>query len=345
MLAFLIAVKREKVTIVIKNGMGERLLRVKFAAVFGIGILTFVLSGCQVVEDFRKGFKEGYERAAADAEEKASAEEAVEVNMMNKEEYEVAITEKTQEFIERLAKTINDMNQANMIDQQMKNEWYDEIDSMEQLTKEIVAMESKETYAEVDGVYEQSMEEFQVFLVHMRDALDKEDLSIIASGAGHLEMGELLWNRANSLLSLTYDRPVGDGTTTTADLKALDKNAGIDRDSVLLNVSEEGPELVGKWGRHEEDGSFQMGIILNDDGTYQGFANGESTPSVDGIWSYDYLREILTFEHEGGLRTITMDLQAFHEDTLQMMDLDTLSTFRYVKEGTEISDQTSEEES
>ena len=136
-------------------------------------------------------------------------------------------------------------------------------------------------------------------------------------------------------MSLTYDRPLGDGTTTTVDLKSLDKNAGIDRDSVLLHVSEGGPELVGKWGRYEEDGSFQMGIELKEDGTYQGYANGESTPSVDGVWSYDYLREILTFEHEGDLRTITMDLQAFHGDTLQIMDLDTLNTFRYVKEGTD----------
>lgn len=312
------------------------MLRVKLGAVVGIGVLTFVLTGCQVVEDFKEGFKEGYERGAA--------ETTVEVTPMEKEEYEVAVSGKTQEFVGRLAQTLNDMNGAKVIDKQMKDKWYDEIDSMELLTKEVVAMEPSESYAEVDEVYEQSMEEFQVYLGFMRDALDKEDLKIIVSGAEHLEMGELLWNRANALLSLTYDRPMGDGTITTADLKSLDKNAGIDRDSVLLNVSEGGPELVGKWGRYQEDGSFQMGIELNEDGSYKGYANGESTPGIEGVWSYDYLRETLSFEHEEGLRTMTMDLQAFHEDTLQMMDVDTLNTFRYVKEGTENPDTAASEE-
>lgn len=322
--------------------MGERWLRVKIGSVVGIGILTLVLTGCQAVEDFKEGFKEGYARGAAEAE--AEAENTVEVTEMNKEEYEVAVSEKTQEFVERLAQILNEMNQASVIDQEMMDKWYDEIDGMEMLTKEVVAMEPTDSYADVDEVYEQSMENFQIYLGLMRDALDKEDLEIIVSGVGHLEMGELLWNRANALLSLTYNRPMGDGTITTQDLKDLDKNAGIDRDSVLLNVSEDGKELIGKWGAYQEDGTFQIGIELYEDGNYEGYANGESIPSIEGIWSYDYLRQTLTFEHEEGLRTLTMDLQAFHGDTLQLMDVDTLNTFYYEKEGTENPDSATTEE-
>ncbi|MBM7618494.1 hypothetical protein JOC95_000336 [Bacillus tianshenii] len=296
-------------------------MREILGAVIGIGLLSFTMAGCQAVTDF----KEGYEQGKAEAELK--------VTPVGKEEYEVAMSEKTQEFYERLGRTLKDLKEADEIDQKMLEEVYEEIDSMELMTRELVALEPPEMYAESDRVYEEAMGEFQVYLGIMRDALDKKDLMIINSGAENVEKAELLLNRANALLSVTYDRPVGDGTITTADMKALDKNAGIDRDSVLLNVSEDGAELVGKWGTYQEDGTFQIGIELFEDGSYEGYSNGEATPFIEGVWSYDYLRHTISFEHGAEMRKMTMDLQAFYDDSLQMMDVDTLNTFSYVKEG------------
>ena len=68
-------------------------MRVKLVAVVGMGILTFALTGCQVVEDFTEGFKLGYARGAAEAEAEAEVENTLEVTEMNKEEYEVAVSE------------------------------------------------------------------------------------------------------------------------------------------------------------------------------------------------------------------------------------------------------------
>lgn len=311
-------------------------MRVKIGRVVGIGILTFTLTGCQAVADFKEGFENGYKQGVAEAN--------VEVNPVSKEEYEVEVLDKTKSFYEKLGQTLNDLQEAKTIDQEMLDALYEEIDSMELLTRELVALEPPEVYADADEVYEEAMVEFQVYLGIMREALSKEDLTHINTGAENVEKGELLLSRANALLSLTYAYPVGDGTITTQDLKDLDKNAGIDRDSVLLNVSEDGNELVGKWGTYQEDGTFQMGIQLYEDGNYEGYANGEFTPSIEGIWSYDYLRQTLSFEHGEGLRIMTMDLQAFHDDTLQLMDVDTLNTFYYVKEGTENPDSASTEE-
>ncbi|WP_404352138.1 DUF3994 domain-containing protein [Sutcliffiella horikoshii] len=308
----------------------------KIGRVVGIGILTFTLTGCQAVADFKEGFENGYKQGVAEAN--------VEVNPVSKEEYEVEVLDKTKAFYEKLGQTLKDLQEAKTIDQEMLDALYEEIDSMELMTRELVALEPPEVYDDADQVYEEAMMEFQVYLGIMREALSKEDLTHINTGAENVEKGELLLSRANALLSLTYAYPVGDGTITTQDLKDLDKNAGINRDSVLLNVSEDGNELVGKWGTYQEDGTFQMGIQLYEDGNYEGYANGESTPSIEGIWSYDYLRQTLSFEHGEGLRTMTMDIQAFHDDTLQLLDVDTLNTFYYVKEGTANPDSASTEE-
>ncbi|MFJ5760563.1 DUF3994 domain-containing protein [Neobacillus sp. NPDC093182] len=132
--------------------------------------------------------------------------------------------------------------------------------------------------------------------------------------------------------------PQGDGTITTEDLKNLDKSAGIDRDAVRKNISEDGKELVGKWGFKDSMPS----IVMYRDGKYEGYGN-DSYPSKDnafiGKWEWDDKCKVTVFTNEklfkDGKETkmnrpaMTMEVLNFRDGQLFLRDIETLGEFRY----------------
>ena len=163
----------------------------------------------------------------------------------------------------------------------------------------------------------------------------------------HIENGDGYWNHAYQLLSAYIALPAGtDGSIDTDDMKELDKAAGMDRDSVLLNVSQDGKELVGKWGFTNEDGTPNINIVLHEDGKYEGYGNGkykDPNNAILGTWEYDYLKNMIVFHNEsitqddvkiedGKFRPVrTMELQKFKDGEILLMDIESLSSFLYQK--------------
>lgn len=71
-------------------------------------------------------------------------------------------------------------------------------------------------------------------------------------------------------------------------MEGMNKLAGIDKKSVLENVSKDGKELIGSWGVKKEDGTIDIRLVLNKDGTYKRYKNYPDESSVlTGTWSYN----------------------------------------------------------
>lgn len=134
------------------------------------------------------------------------------------------------------------------------------------------------------------------------------------------------------------------GGLTVEQLEELDALAGIDRKSVVNNISASGKELVGHWGRMDENDNVIVEMSLFEDGTHIGYPRGEY-PSLDnsfnGRWHYDSTWRYLTFyvdqnfkdgqETEAGLDSFVMEVQAFNNNAIQMTNVKTWSTFNFYK--------------
>jgi hypothetical protein len=120
---------------------------------------------------------------------------------------------------------------------------------------------------------------------------------------------------------------------------------------VIKNLAKDGHQLEGKWGFYNDHGSFNVSIVLHSDGSYVGYANGSyPETNMKRTWKYNYLKHSLVFHHsKSQYRDLNMDLQAFEKGKVQLMDVDSTTTFQYVKEGspkpTKDSDKASSTES
>jgi len=314
-------------------------LKKKVLTTLAFATLAMTLAGCQPADSFRKGFEEGLG--------KTQEKQIVKSEPLSEKEYPKAIYEKSQAFYKtELTETLVKLSATQTVDEDMMKWLYDKVDKMDALSAEVIAIEPPESYKDVDKVYEESMKEFRIWLQGFRNALDKRDFSLAKEFYENSTKGEKLLNRANGLLSMTYDLPAGtDGTITTRDLKELDSLAGIDRDSVLVNITEEGEEFIGKWGFVDKDGKENISIVLHKDGSYEGYGNGEYPNKeqnyMEGTWSYDFLGHTLhitndTVYMDGHLKSLEnpvwkFDVQAFADGKMMLMNLNSLQTFQYQK--------------
>ncbi len=312
-----------------------------FTAVTLAALTTMSLAGCQPIDDFKEGLKEGIHRANSNTNTKLKPKH------VTKEVYEKTVSAKSDEFYNELVKVLQKLQTTKAIDPKLTNWFYDESDKMNKLSNEVIALEPPKEYQKVDQAYEDSMKEFQIFTKSFREGLDKRDVDLLYKHSKSVKKGAQLLNRADNLLSQTYDQPIGDGTITTETLKALDSAAGIDRDSVVNNITEGGKEFIGKWGFKNDDGSFNVSLVLNADGSYEGYGNGtypDKNNAFIGTWKYDFLAHTLKITNEykyvngvkqaANRKTLTMDIQYFKDGEVHMLDTESFSEFKYQKEGT-----------
>ncbi|MBT2680709.1 DUF3994 domain-containing protein [Bacillus sp. ISL-35] len=214
----------------------------------------------------------------------------------------------------------------------------EQVDHIEKAVNGYKAIIAPERYKEVHEQYLASMKHYDKGIETMRKAIEKRDEKLWQKGNEPIKEGFNLWIEAHSKLADSV--PVGDGTITAADLKQLDALAGIDRDSVKENISEDGKELVGKWGPAGSSPS----IVLNADGSYEGYANG-TYPSKDhrsiGTWKYDSEKGALFFTHDEAYadgkpltdfrKSMIMGIQSFKDGNMRLLDVESLNEFLYEK--------------
>ena len=304
----------------------------KILSLLTLTIFSFSLIACQQLDAAKDGVNN----------DEVGEKVVIKMDPMSESEYEVAVNSKATDFYTALTEMLQYLSEKQTVDQQDVERFYKDYENLQNIANEIIAFVPPASYEKADEAYKKSMDEFQLFLDGFKRILDEKDFSTFSLIHEHAALGEKWLNRASALLAITYDRPVGnDGTITTADLKSLDQHEGIDRDSVLLNVSEDGNELIGKWGYYNEDGSFNISVVLEADGRYAGYGKDEY-PETDmtGTWKYEFLDSILIFEHDNSdFRTVTMELLSFKDGTFKLRDVDTWNSYHYVKEGTPNSEE------
>lgn len=125
-------------------------------------------------------------------------------------------------------------------------------------------------------------------------------------------------------------------------MEALNNLAGIDTQSVLDNVSQDGKELIGAWGYENTTGGVDIVLVINSDGTYKRYYQypDEST-MIAGTWRYDGNRSLYftpTSAFENGVDVMDkvdanqiFEIYYFKDDIMRLMNLKTLNEFEYKK--------------
>lgn len=305
-------------------------MKLKVLSAITLATLTMSLVGCQPLDDLRHGVKDGAEQKMQENTKLGPK--------LSKEEYVQSIGDLKREFEEAFKNwgvISNDQENENYVKDNLA-----EMNKIRAVVDKYKALNAPKEFKEVQNENLKGMALFEKGLDLMAKAFkakNEETFNKYQKDAMEdLTKGQDHWNYAFALLDVTENIPVGtDGTLFSDDLADLDLNAGIDRSSVITNISKSGKELQGKWGYYNEDGSFNVSLVIKSNGDYEGFAKG-TYPETDmkGTWKYDYLKRTIVFEHDKSeYRTLKMDVQSFQDDTVQLMDLDSLNTFQYVKEG------------
>ncbi|RHW41980.1 DUF3994 domain-containing protein [Neobacillus notoginsengisoli] len=216
----------------------------------------------------------------------------------------------------------------------------DQIQTIQDTVNGYKAMKAPAEFTEIHTMYLEAAKDYDKGLSYLRKGLAKKDNETLRKADPHFAEASALWTDAFAKLSEMTPVPLGDGTITTEDLKDLDKTAGIDRDAVRKNISEDGHELIGKWGFKNAKPS----IVLYEDGRYEGYAN-DTYPSKDnafiGKWEWDHSRKIIVFTNEklfdNGKETkmnrpqMTLEVLNFGGGELYMRDIETWGEFKYEK--------------
>lgn len=237
---------------------------------------------------------------------------------------------------------------ANNNEKEWTKQSIEKINAIREVLNEFGTIAPPDENKEMGEAISIALNEYHKGMDLFEEATYKRDEEIDKKALEHLQKGQDYWNYSFRLLSI--DNPISvegsDGTIDSQDLKDLDLNAGIDRDSVLLNVSKEGKELVGHWGFINDDGTHNVSIVLHEDGSYEGYGNGEfpnKDNAYEGTWEWNYIRGTLTFHHdvlykngeklnEGEFRKqMPMELQRYDESGIQLFDLESMATFAYQK--------------
>lgn len=298
-----------------------------------IAVLVF-LSGCNLGSGKVKVTK------------KTQYENEVEVKELTFEEYSDEAVRLRLEFYTAIKEFGEVRQDTEMEVIEFRTASLEKIEEIRTIINEFRTIAPPNNYKKIHEEINISLDEFttamEMFEESVKERSGEKDLKALE----HMEKGQDYWNHAFRLLAIDNPLPIegGDGTLDTEDLKDLDKNIGIDRDSVLLNVSEDGQELVGKWGFYNEDGISNVSIVLHKNGRYEGYGNG-AYPNKDnaiiGTWEWNYLKGTINFHHdyvyrdgqktEAERQTMPMELQRFNEEGIQLFDLESYRTFSYEK--------------
>lgn len=298
--------------------------------IFVFLVLMMILTGCGVSTS-----KEG-------ASQEIKKEEQIEAKQLSLEEY----GEKVGQLKEKMIAAMDDFGEAakSEYDKDFDQRVLDGIEGVRDVIKESRAIAPPDEQKKVGEEFTVASDEFDKAMDLFEKAVNTKNKKHEQAASEHLQEGTDYWNHAYRLLSVYVALPAGtDGTIDTNDLKNL---AGMDLDSVLLNVSEDGKELVGKWGFTNEDGTPNINIVLHKDGKYEGYGNGKyKDPNnvIIGTWEYDYLKSMVIFHNEsitqngeklkeGKFRPVRkMELQKFKDGEMLLMDTETFNTFQYQK--------------
>lgn len=266
---------------------------------------------------------------------------------MTEEEYEQHVIAYHQEFkqaFDQLAEYRE--NTSNAIDSVWMSRQGLHLQHVYEVMEEYRSLQPPGTYQAVHEKYIEAMEQFEEGLMLYRHGYEQGNNKWIESSRAPLSKGEDLWNYAYSNILMTVEIPIGDGSLTNKQLRDMELLAGIDRNSVLLNISEDGRELSGRWGEPNEAGQIEPSLILYEEHYTEQYAKGEYSSRSNmtfGRWRYDYLTGILTVhvqsEYQDGKNKVKVgqdqmryDVQRFKDDQLQLMNLDTLETYEYTRE-------------
>lgn len=285
--------------------------------------------------------------AAASLTACSSVDKAVEADTYKQPKIE-AVQVSKEEYPKKIGELHQKMNDG-FRDMQLIGAEKDSEDRSKKIAKQIEviqdtvngykAIKAPAEYDEIHAMYLDSAKSYDKGLGYLREGLAKHDNKTWQKAEQHFAEASGIWNEAFAKLSEMTPVPMGDGTITTEDLKDLDKAAGIDRDAVRKNISEDGHELVGKWG--PEDG--EPSIVLYEDGRYEGYGN-DTYPSKDnafiGTWKWDNNRKVVEFTNEKLFKngketkmnrpTMTLEVLNFSDGKLYMRDIETLGEFGYM---------------
>lgn len=266
---------------------------------------------------------------------------------LSKEEYAAKIGEYkesfTNEFAElgRLQKDTSPETYSDFVEMNLQ-----QIDLIRAIVNDYKKLNPPQELEDAHQYYLDAMVSFDKGLDLYVRGLRTSDDKMLGVAIDHLNEGQDTWNYAFSQVSAIVEIPMGDGTITSDDLKDLDKNAGIDRDSVLTNVSPDGNELVGEWGV-EMNGEFKVMIVLGEDGSYKRYKEYPDESSIlKGRWDYNHKTHRLTFYNDEAYendrsildttrKKMSFDLQYFADGEMQFMDEESFHTMRYKKESTQ----------
>lgn len=218
-----------------------------------------------------------------------------------------------------------------------------QINEIHMVMKQYRSLTPPASYQEIQDKYIEAMDKFEEGLKIYRQGYEEGSSQVIESSRAVMKKGQDLWNYAYSRLQISTVVPIGDGTMTSNDLKEMDLMVGIDRDSVMLNVSEDGKELIGYWGSYDKSGQVKPNVVFHAQHSYERFGKGEypdMSNAMSGRWEYDYLTSIVTIHVHAiykdgksngyvGRKELRYEVQRFKDNKIQLMDLDTLETFEY----------------
>jgi hypothetical protein len=278
---------------------------------------------------------------------KQSAETPVKVTtpQLNKADYVAKLVEYSKE----LSLEFTTFGKVSQSKEAVDDAWIktniDQINKIKAVTAKYALLNAPDEMKTIHEEYLTAVSLLSKAVTSMSDALTARNTKDLQLGYTALVGAQDQWNYAYALLQTKADVSIGgDGTVTSDDLKDLDKSAGIDRESVLTNISKDGKELVGKWGNKNKDGSVGVSIVLNENGSYEGYKNGVYPDKADvtlGKWSYNYLTRIISITNEesfkaGAKETISrpqmkMDIEFFKDGQIQMMDTESQNRFKYSK--------------
>ncbi|WP_307399549.1 DUF3994 domain-containing protein [Paenibacillus anaericanus] len=306
-------------------------------------VLTMVfLVGCAgIAKD------SGMDQKSKDSEVSLNLAPVKETPQLTKDEY----IEKINEYSKEMEQEFKAFGEVSVMPEKVDKAWIDlnikHIDRVKSVTSKYALLNAPEEMDQIHAAYIESTNMFSTSLTSMADALTSRDNAALQNSYSDLLRAQDYWNYAYALLQSVADVPLsgGDGTVTSDDLKTLDRAAGIDRDSVLNNISKDGRELAGEWGKKKADGSIDVILVFHEDGTYEGYGSNKYPNKDDamiGTWSYDYITRSLNIVNDAvyssGVEvevvrpSMTMEIQSFNGSEIQMMDVDSLATFKYEKD-------------
>lgn len=303
--------------------------------IIGLVLVIALLSGCNQ-----------YSSRGIEVTKKELTENKIEVKILSFEEYSDEAVKLRSEF-NTVIKEFGEIRQNSEMEvREWRRSTLEKITDIRAIITEFSTIAPPNEHKKIGEEINISLDEFTKAMDLFEESVRERSAEKDREALEHMEKGQDYWNHAYRLLSIDNPLPVegSDGTLDTEDLKNLDKNIGIDRDSVLLNVSEDGHELVGKWGFYYEDGTPNISIVLHSNGRYEGYGNGDY-PNKDnamvGTWEWNYLKGTVDFRHdyvyrdgqktEASREKMPMELQRYDEDGIQLFDLESYKTFAYEK--------------